>query len=244
MLEVRKSKDRGFTELDWLKSYHTFSFAEYFDAKQIGFSDLFVINDDYIGPSGGFGTHPHRNMEIFTYVISGRLEHKDSMGNGSVIEAGDVQTMSAGTGVEHSEFNPSKDKTVHLLQIWIVPNVKGVTPRYQQNNFNPADKRGKLRPIISENGIEGSLKIYQNAIVYAGLLDGAEKITYPLPADRFAYVHVVRGSLDLNGQSIEAGDGVRVREESVLTLSKGKDAEVLVFDLAPKDLPDLRRSAH
>lgn len=237
MLTVRNAEERGLANHGWLKSFHTFSFAEYYDPKEQGFSDLRVINDDRVSAGKGFGQHPHRDMEIFSYVLEGALEHKDTLGTGSVIRPGDVQLMSAGRGVAHSEFNHSKAHPVHFLQIWIVPNVSGATPRYQQQHFSAEEKRGKLRLIISPDGDQGSLQVRQDARVYAGLFDGDERATLTLPDNRHAYVHVASGRIELNGQLLREGDGVRVRKEQVLELSNGRDAEVLVFDLRPNELP-------
>ncbi|WP_296659496.1 pirin family protein [Paraburkholderia sp.] len=231
MIELRKADQRGRGEHGWLSSRHTFSFANYYDPKQIGFSDLLVINDDRVAPARGFGKHPHRDMEIFSYVLEGALEHKDSMGTGSVIVPGDVQLMSAGTGVTHSEFNHSANEPVHFLQIWIAPNVKGAQPRYAQKNFTDAEKQGKLRLVLSPDGAEDSLEIRQDARVYAGRFDGAESAKLAIGADRFAYVHVARGSVSVNGVAFGEGDGARIRNERELTFSQGDDAEVLVFDL-------------
>ena len=231
MLSVRRSEERGLADFGWLHSRHTFSFGEYYDPQHMGFSDLRVINDDQVAPGQGFGTHPHRDMEIFTYVLSGALEHRDSMGTGSVIRPGDVQMMSAGTGVRHSEFNPSGDEPVHFLQIWIVPNVLNAEPRYRQKAFTAGEKRGQLRLIVSPDEAEGSLPVHQDARVYAGLFDGGERAQHQVAAGRAAYVHVARGNLSLNGKPLSAGDGVRVSDESVLTLDQGRDAEVLLFDL-------------
>ena len=238
MLDIRKAADRGVADHGWLSSRHTFSFANYYDPKQVGFSDLLVINDDRVAPAQGFGKHPHRDMEIFSYVLEGALEHKDTMGTGSVIEPGDVQLMSAGRGVAHSEFNHSPTSPVHFLQIWIVPNQTGIAPEYQQQRFAPEEKRGRLRLIISPDGSENSLHIHQDARVYAGLFDGDESATLTLAPNRYAYVHVARGSVSLNGVTLGEGDGVRVRDETALTLSNGTDAEVLVFDLRPVETPD------
>ncbi|WP_263263773.1 pirin family protein [Pseudomonas sp. RIT-PI-S] len=239
MLALRKSTERGLANHGWLKSFHTFSFASYRDPREQGFSDLLVINDDRVAPAKGFGQHPHRDMEIFSYVLEGALEHRDSLGTGSVIRPGDVQLMSAGRGVTHSEFNHSAEAPVHFLQIWIVPSQHGAEPRYQQQHFSAEDKRGRLRLIISPDGADGSLSVRQDARVYAGLLDGDESARLELAADRYAYVHVARGSVSLNGQALVEGDGVRVRNEQVLTLSQGQDAEVLVFDLRPHELPGM-----
>jgi redox-sensitive bicupin YhaK (pirin superfamily) len=237
MFEIRSADDRGLADFGWLKSRHTFSFGHYHDPKQEGFSDLLVINDDRVTPGRGFGTHPHRDMEIFSYVLEGALEHKDSMGTGSVIRPGDVQMMSAGTGVRHSEFNSSATEALHFLQIWIVPGAKGVAPRYQQVHFAPEEKRGRLRLIISPEGTGGSLAVHQDARVYAGLFDGGEQASLALDADRYAYVHVARGSVEVNGQRLAEGDGVRVRDVRQLDLARGEGAEVLVFDLRAIELP-------
>jgi len=239
MVEVRKSSERGVAEFDWLKSRHSFSFGDYYDAKQQGFSDLLVINDDRVQPGTGFGMHGHRDMEIFSYVLDGALEHKDSMGTGAVIRPGDVQMMSAGTGVRHSEFNPSGSEIVHFLQIWIVPESKHVPPRYQQVHVADPDKRGRLRLIISPDGAQGSLSVYQDTRVYAGLLDGADAASLELAPRRYAYVHVARGSLEVNGVRLSEGDGARVRDERQLGFSGARSAEVLVFDLRPRELPQM-----
>jgi len=239
MLTLRKASDRGLANHGWLKSFHTFSFAHYRNPEEQGFSDLLVINDDRVSAGKGFGQHPHRDMEIFSYVLEGTLEHKDSMGTGSVIRPGDVQLMSAGRGVTHSEFNHSQDESVHFLQIWIVPAIGGAEPRYQQAHFGPEEKRGRLKLIISPDGTDGSLQIRQDARVYAGLFDGEESAHLKLPAGRNAYVHVARGSVELNGMQLREGDGVRLRQEQLIELSKGADAEVLVFDLRPHELPGM-----
>lgn len=237
MIEIRAAADRGHFNFGWLDTKHTFSFGQYRDPTQQGFSDLLVINDDIVQPGMGFGTHPHRDMEIFTYILSGALEHKDSMGTGSVIRPGDVQMMSAGTGIQHSEFNHSASELVHLLQIWIVPDRRGVAPRYQQVHFDAAEKRGRLRLIISPDSADGSLNVYQDVRVYAGLFDGAEHVELPLAPQRYAYVHVARGALEINGQRLSAGDGARIRNEGKLEFANGEDAEVLVWDLRPNELP-------
>ena len=237
MIEIRPSAARGHLNFGWLDTKHTFSFGQYYDPAQQGFSDLRVINDDIVQPGMGFGTHPHRDMEIFTYILQGALEHKDSMGTGSIIRPGDVQMMSAGSGIRHSEFNPSNSELVHLLQIWIVPNRIGVAPRYQQVHFDAIQKRGKLRLIISPDSAEGSLNVYQDVRVYAGLFDGDESAELQLADGRYAYVHVASGSLELNGMKLSAGDGARVRREAVLAFGNGKNAEVLVWDLRPNELP-------
>ena len=237
MLTLRKATDRGLANHGWLKSFHTFSFGHYRNPQEQGFSDLLVINDDRVIAGKGFGQHPHRDMEIFSYVLEGALEHKDTLGTGSVIRPGDVQLMSAGSGVAHSEYNHSQTEGVHFLQIWIVPNEAGAEPRYQQEHFSAERKRGRLQVIISPEGTDGSLNVRQDARVYAGLFDGDETATLELAPDRYAYVHVAQGSIELNGERLGEGDGVRVREEQVLNLSNGLNAEVLVFDLRPQELP-------
>lgn len=237
MITLRKASERGAADHGWLNSHHTFSFASYHNPQEMGFSDLLVINDDRVQAGKGFGQHPHRDMEIFSYVLEGALEHKDTLGTGSVIRPGDVQLMSAGSGVAHSEFNHSHEEGVHFLQIWIVPNVGGATPNYQQQHFSVEDKRGRLKLIIAPDGQDGALQVRQDARVYAGLFDGDESAELTLDADRYAYVHVARGSVVLNGQALGAGDGVKVRNEQRLQLSQGVDAEVLVFDLRPQERP-------
>ncbi|AOJ71225.1 MULTISPECIES: pirin family protein [Burkholderia] len=233
MIEVRAAHQRGRAEHGWLSSRHTFSFAEYYDPAQVGFSDLLVINDDRVAPGRGFGMHPHRDMEILSYVLEGALEHRDTMGTGSVIVPGDVQLMSAGKGIAHSEFNHSSAQPVHFLQIWIGPSVRGVEPRYQQTSVSDGDKRGKLRLIVSPEGQDGSLKIRQDARVYAGLFDGDASERFVLPPQRFAYVHVARGSVTVNGVALQEGDGARIRDEQALQIENGRQAEVLLFDLRP-----------
>lgn len=239
MLTLRTASERGLADHGWLKSFHTFSFGHYRNPREQGFSDLLVINDDRVAAGKGFGQHPHRDMEIFSYVLEGALEHKDTLGTGSVIRPGDVQLMSAGHGVAHSEYNHSPSAPVHFLQIWIVPDQVGAEPRYQQEHFSPEQKRGRLQLIISPDGADGSLNVRQDARVYAGLFSGDESATLTLAADRYAYVHVATGSIELNGQLLHEGDGVRVREETMLHLSRGIDAEVLVFDLRPNELPQM-----
>lgn len=236
-MEIRPAAERGLANFGWLHSQHSFSFGSYYDPQHMGFSDLLVINEDRVRPGRGFDPHGHRDMEIFSYVLEGALEHKDSMGNGSVIRPGDVQMMSAGTGVRHSEYNASREDLVHFLQIWIVPERKGVAPRYQQQHFAVAEKRGKLRMIISPDGAEGSLSVYQDARVYAGLFDGNEAQSFQLPANRFAYVHVVRGTLEVNGQRLATGDALKLRSVREIGFAKGEQAEVLLFDLSPNETP-------
>jgi len=230
MQEIRKSKDRGYADHGWLRSFHTFSFADYYDPAHMGFGPLRVINEDRINPDKGFGTHGHRDMEIISYVLDGELAHKDSMGNGSSIVPGDVQRMSAGSGVRHSEFNHAKSVT-HFLQIWIEPNEIGIEPSYEQKHFDAASKRGQLRLIASSDAREGSVKIHQDASLYAALVDGAEKVTHVLAAGRRAYVHVARGKVTVNGAPLEAGDAMKISSAGPLVLEQGADAEVLLFDL-------------
>ena len=238
MFELRPAAERGVANFGWLDSRHSFSFGHYHDPQQVGFSDLLVINDDRVAAGQGFGTHPHRDMEIFSYVLDGALAHQDSMGTGAVIRPGDVQMMSAGTGIRHSEFNASNSAPVHFLQIWIMPDRQGVEPRYQQRHFSAADKRGRLCLIISPDGADGSLAVYQDARVHAGLFDGAERHAITLPPGRHAYVHVARGKLLVNGQPMQAGDGARLRHAERIEFSQGDAAEVLLFDLRPNELPD------
>lgn len=236
MIEQRLSEQRGHGDHGWLNSRHTFSFANYWDPKQVGFSDLLVINDDQVAKSRGFGAHPHSNMEIISYVLEGALAHKDSMGTGSVIVPGDVQLMSAGSGVTHSEFNHSQTEGVHFLQIWIVPAEKNTPPGYQQVSVPESEKRGQMRLIVSPEGTDGSLKVRQDMRIYTGLFTGDESQTVTLPEDRYAYIHVASGSITVNGIEFKAGDGARVRNERTLTFTNGQDAEVLLFDLRPVEV--------
>jgi redox-sensitive bicupin YhaK (pirin superfamily) len=231
MLELRKSEERGYANHGWLESRHTFSFADYHDPEHVEFGVLRVINEDRVKPGHGFGTHGHRDMEILSYVLDGELEHRDSMGNGSVIRPGDVQRMSAGTGVMHSERNPSTTNGVHFLQIWIRPARMGIAPGYEQKRFEAAEKRGRLRLVVSPDGADGSVKIHQDARLYAGLFDGDERATHALAAGRRAYVHVARGSVRVNGTALGAGDAAKVEGLREIVLDGGRDAEVLVFDL-------------
>jgi redox-sensitive bicupin YhaK (pirin superfamily) len=231
MLQVLRSAERGFADHGWLKSYHTFSFGDYHNSEWVQYGPLRVINDDYVAPGQGFGKHGHRDMEILTYILEGELEHKDSMGNGSLIRPGDVQRMSAGTGVLHSEFNPSATQAVHLLQVWIVPQAQHLAPGYEQKHFTSADKRGRLRLIASPAGAEGSVAINQDARVYAGLFDGAESQVVALAAGRRAWVHLARGTLAVNASQLAAGDAAYVAGPAQLTLQAGREAEVLLFDL-------------
>jgi redox-sensitive bicupin YhaK (pirin superfamily) len=232
MLRIRKSQERGYADHGWLRTFHSFSFAGYYDPEWMGFGNLRVINEDRVAAGAGFGTHGHRDMEIISYVIDGALAHKDSMGNAESIPPGDVQRMSAGSGVLHSEFNHAADRITHFLQIWIEPNVRGITPGYEQKSFPEADKRGKLRLIAAPDAAEGSVLIHADARVYAGLFDGAEKAGMALDPGRKSYVHLVRGELAVNGARLAAGDAAMIEGESRLTLDGGKNAEVLVFDLS------------
>ncbi len=232
MLTLRKSGERGYADHGWLKSFHSFSFAGYYDPAHMGWGNLRVINEDRIAPGTGFGTHGHRDMEIISYVLTGNLAHKDTLGNVKGIPPGDVQRMSAGTGVQHSEFNHAPNDTTHFLQIWIEPNVTGIKPGYEQKSFTDTEKRGVLRLVASNEGKQGSVTIHADAAIYAGLFDGAETAALNLNPARKSYVHLVRGELQVNGQALKTGDAALVEGESLLTLAKGKDAEVLVFDLA------------
>ena len=231
MQEIRRSQERGYADHGWLKSYHSFSFADYFDPKHVEFGPLRVINEDRVAAGQGFGTHSHRDMEIISYVLAGELAHRDSIGNGSTIRPGDVQRMSAGRGVRHSEFNPSPASLVHFLQIWIQPNVQGIEPSYEEKRFVPDEKRGRLRLIASPDQSEGSVLIHQDARVYAGLLDGAESASLKVAPGRLIYVHVARGAVQANGVALEAGDALKLSDTLQLQLQDGRDAEVLVFDL-------------
>jgi quercetin 2,3-dioxygenase len=248
MIALRKASERGYADHGWLKSYHSFSFADYHDPQHMGFGNLRVINEDRIAPGSGFGTHGHRDMEIISYVLSGELAHKDSMGNGQtapagpggqtgaaragVIRPGDVQRMSAGRGVMHSEFNHAQDQTTHFLQIWILPDVRGIAPSYEQKHFGPEEKRGTLRLVASPDARDGSVRIHADAALYAGLFNGAESAELSLQPGRKTYVHVVRGQIAVNGQMLGAGDAAKLDAEELLALKDGRDAEVIVFDLA------------
>lgn len=231
MQELRLSKDRGHANHGWLDSYHSFSFSDYFDRQHVSFGPLRVINEDRVQAGQGFGAHSHRDMEIISYVLRGQLAHKDSLGNGSVIRPGDVQRMSAGTGVQHSEFNPSKDEAVHFLQIWIIPEQTGIAPSYEEKRFSTEEKRGRLRLIASRDQADGSVLVHQDVRLYAGLFDGDESAELKLAADRRLYVHLASGSLQVNGESLQAGDAMKISGVETLELAAGHDAEVLVFDL-------------
>ena len=231
MISVRSSADRGHANHGWLDSFHSFSFADYYDPQHMGYSALRVINEDRVQPGTGFGTHGHRDMEIITYLLAGKLEHKDNMGNGSVILPGDVQRMSAGKGILHSEFNPSADEPVHLLQIWIEPDVRGISPSYEQRHVAPAEKRGRLRLIASADGRDGSVTIHQDASLFAALLDGSDAAVHSLAPGRRAYVHIARGRARVNDERLEAGDALQIVDEDTVSLADSRDAEVLLFDL-------------
>ena len=233
MVEIRRSNERGLAEHGWLKSFHTFSFADYHDPRHMGFGPLRVINEDRVQAGQGFGTHGHRDMEIISYVLEGELAHKDSMGNGSVIRPGDVQRMSAGTGVRHSEYNASKSDLVHFLQIWIEPRERGIEPSYEEKHFDESSKRGKLALIASSDAREGSVRLHQDADLYATLVDGDEKVAFEPRAGRQVYVHVVRGEAQVNGQPLQAGDAMKLTGgDNKVRLEKGRGAEILIFDLA------------
>ena len=234
MNQIRRSNERGYADHGWLKSFHSFSFADYFDPEHVEFGPLRVINEDRVAPGQGFGTHGHRDMEIISYVLAGELAHKDSMGNGSTIRPGDVQRMSAGRGVLHSEFNPSKDQPVHFLQIWIQPDQQRIEPSYEEKSFSNEDKRGRLRVIASSDRTDGSVLIHQDARVYAGLFNGTEQAVLQVKPGRRVYVHMARGSIVANNTKLTAGDALKLTDTTELTLSGGQDAEVLVFDLPGK----------
>jgi redox-sensitive bicupin YhaK (pirin superfamily) len=232
MMTIRRSNERGGGDYGWLKTRHSFSFNDYSDPKWMGFRSLRVINEDWVAPKGSFPTHPHRDMEIITYVLSGKLEHKDSLGTGSVIQPGDGQRMSAGRGIRHSEANPSATDTVHMLQIWITPDKHGHEPGYEQKTFPEVEKRGKFRLIASSDGAEGSVKINQDAKLFVTLLAPGEEVTQSLAAKRNAWLQVARGAIELNGHKLLQGDGAAISEETTLTVKATDDAEVLLFDLA------------
>jgi redox-sensitive bicupin YhaK (pirin superfamily) len=231
MITLRKSQDRGYADHGWLKSFHSFSFAGYYDPAHMGWGNLRVINEDRVAAGAGFGTHAHRDMEIISYVVSGELAHQDSMGNGASIPPGDVQRMSAGSGITHSEFNHAKDATTHFFQIWIAPNQLGIAPGYEQKTFAETEKRGRLRLVASPDGVDDSVTIHADATIYAGLLDGDETATLPLNPERKAYLHLVSGELTVNGQHLQTGDAALIANESVLILSAASNAEILFFDL-------------
>ena len=231
MITLRLAADRGHADRGWLNAWHSFSFAHYYDPEHMGFGPLRVLNDDRFAPGRGFGTHPHDNMEIVTYVLSGQLAHADSTGHSSVLTSGDIQRMSAGTGVEHSEFNASRSEWLHLLQIWIEPNIQNAPPQYGEARFEPEAKRGRLQALVSPEGRDGSLPIYQDAILYATLLEPGETVSCPLSPGRLVYVHVARGTVGVQGHRLAGGDAAMLQKETALTLNEGDNAEVLVFDL-------------
>jgi hypothetical protein len=231
MLQVLKNSQRGAADHGWLQSNHSFSFGHYYNPEQMGFGPLLVINEDRVQPARGFGTHSHEDMEIISYVLSGALEHKDSMGNGSVIRYGDVQRMSAGTGVSHSEFNHSSTERVHFLQIWINPNVTGITPSYEEKHFDAASKANQLRLIASQDGKDGSVLIHQDASIYAAILNGETRLTHQLAPNRTGYVHLIRGQVEVNGTKLTTGDALKIQQESSIEFSNAADAELLMFDL-------------
>ena len=235
MITLRKAEDRGHANHGWLDSWHSFSFAGYHDPRHVHWGPLRVINEDLILPGHGFGTHGHSDMEIISYVISGALGHRDSMGNAASIVPGEVQRMSAGSGVTHSEYNHSTDGVTHFLQIWIIPSQRGVTPGYAQRHVPDAEKRGQLRLVVSPDGADDSVRIHQDARMYAGLFDGDERATLALAAGRLGYLHVVRGTITANGQPLRAGDALLYRDEAAITVEGGHDAEVLAFDLPPME---------
>lgn len=231
MQEIRRSEERGFADHGWLKSFHSFSFADYFDPRHVEFGPLRVINDDRVAPGQGFGMHGHRDMEIISYVIDGALGHKDSMGNSASIVPGEVQRMSAGSGVTHSEYNQDSEGLTHFLQIWIIPKFTGITPGYEQKTFPDTEKRGRLRLVASPDGADGSVIIHQDARMYSGLFDGDETATLPLAPGRLGYVHMVKGWATVNGHAVSAGDALLYADEDAVRVERGTGAELLVFDL-------------
>lgn len=231
MKQIRAASERGHARHDWLDSYHSFSFADYYDPAHMGVSILRVINEDRIAPAGGFPTHPHRDMEIVTYMLDGVLEHKDSMGNGSLIRSGDIQRMSAGSGVQHSEFNHSSEQPAHLLQIWLLPNRQGVTPGYAQKHFPPSERRNILQLLVSPDGRGGSISAHQEGLIYGSLLEQGRSVSHPLAVGRTAYLHIARGKAVVNGEKLAAGDAITLSEEARVELTGTEQAEILLFDL-------------
>ena len=231
MIALRRSQERGRTRLDWVDSYHTFSFGDYHDPRQVQFRDLRVINEDRVDPETGFGTHPHRDMEIITYLLEGKLAHRDSMGSGSVLTPGEIQIISAGTGITHSELNASRQDPVHLLQIWILPERKGITPRYEQRRFPEAQRRGRLQAVVSSDGRDGSLVIHQDVTLHLGSLGEGDQTSLTLAPGRHAWVQVARGAISLNGTPLQQGDGAAVSDERELAVRSSEDSEILLFDL-------------
>ncbi len=232
MIKIRKAEERGHFDFGWLNTYHTFSFGDYYDPSHMAFRSLRVINEDMVAPGRGFPTHGHRDMEIVTYIISGALEHRDSMGSGSIIRRGDAQRMSAGSGVRHSEANPSRDEPVHLLQIWIMPEREGLSPEYEEKKFADEEKQNSLRLIVSPDGAAGAVRIHQDARIYASVLDEGKSVTHQIPTDRHAWLQVAGGAVAVNGTKLKHGDGAAVSQESQLTIVAGEPSEVLLFDLA------------
>jgi hypothetical protein len=232
MLTIRKAEDRGHANHGWLNTYHTFSFANYYEPKHMGFRALRVINEDRVSPGNGFGTHGHRDMEIITYVLEGALEHKDSIGTGSVIQPGEVQRMSAGTGILHSEFNHSKTESVHFLQIWLLPEKEGLPPSYEQRNFSPAKTPGKLHLVAARDGRDAAVTVHQDVDLYAAVLEPGDRVSHSLQPQRHAWVQVARGAITLNGLSLDKGDGAAISEETDIVIEATTDAEILLFDLA------------
>ncbi|MDQ2921045.1 MAG: pirin family protein [Acidobacteriota bacterium] len=232
MIRIRKAEQRGHFDFGWLNTYHTFSFGDYYDPSHMGFRSLRVINEDVVQKGRGFPRHGHRDMEIFTYILQGALQHRDSMGNGSIIRPGDVQRMSAGTGVTHSESNPSPDEPVHLLQIWILPSEEGIQPDYEEKRFADDEKRNKLRLVISPDAASGAVKIHQDARVYAALVDPNHEVSHPLASSRHAWLQVAAGSVTLNSSDLKQGDGAAVSGESIITIAAREPSEILLFDLA------------
>lgn len=232
MITVRKSEDRGHANHGWLDTYHTFSFANYYDPKHMGFRALRVINEDRVSPTAGFGTHGHRDMEIITYVLEGALEHKDNIGNGSIIQPGEVQRMSAGTGILHSEFNHSETEAVHLLQIWLLPDQNGLPPSYEQRNFSPAKASGTLHLVAAKDGREGAVTIHQDVDLYAAVLKAGDRLSHALKPQRHAWIQVARGTITLNGLSLDTSDGAAISNETEVVIEATQDAEFLLFDLA------------
>ena len=231
MLAIRRANDRGHSDIGWLDSHHSFSFAEFYDPEHMGFGLLRVINDDIVAPGGGFGTHPHRDMEIISYVLDGELRHKDSMGNGSTIRPGDLQRMSAGTGVTHSEFNNSQSESVRFLQIWFLPDRNGHEPTYEQKYFSPSDKRGKFRLVASADGASDSVSLNQDVNFYAGLIDGDEQATFEVNENRDVWVQIATGSILVNGEDLQKGDGMAITRKEQLTFTNGNNAEILILDI-------------
>ncbi len=232
MITVRKSQERGHIKIDWLESYHSFSFGNYYDPEYMGWRSLRVINEDWVQPGKGFPTHPHRDMEIITYILQGSLEHKDSLGTGSIIQRGEVQRMSAGTGIRHSEFNPSTTEAVHLLQIWLLPDPEGLSPSYEQQSFNLLEHPGQLQLIATSHHVDNAVKIHQDVNLYAALLQPGDRISYSFPPQRYAWIQVAQGQVNLNQVDLTAGDGAAITQQPEITITATSDAEILLFDLA------------